>query len=207
MKFRIGTFYTVDSPYRMFLEEYLLHSCIKLDITPIIRPVKNHKDWHKNVAQKPQVILDILTKNIQDDERLVFLDADAVLIKYPKLFEEIPDDIEIAYHMLDRHSWYNDAHIKPQNELLTGTMMFRKTDAVIDLCKEWAKLASTSYEWEQKILQSIIGKHNLKTYLLPLEYCYIASLPNGDKPRVNVEEVIISHHQLSRLVKKGKIKL
>jgi len=198
--FTIYSFYTQDTPYKEVVQEYLLSSVAKFNNafeTKIIE-THNYKHWGKNVAQKPQIILSILNEN---KDGIVLIDADATIEAYPQLFHDIPEEYDIAFHTLDWNTWYrNNSNVK---ELLTGTMYFRNRQIVKDLCAEWNEKAKDGSKWEQKILEEIIKKYPLKIYDLPIEYCYIKTLPSGQEPHVKIERPIIIHHQVSRTLKKN----
>lgn len=199
--FIIGSFYTEHTPYEEVAHNYLLKSCIDiLNKSPIILTSKNYGNWYRNVAEKPKIILDLFNI-LKDNVCLVFLDADATIEQYPKLFEEIPEEYDIAFHYLDWATWYGykDSKVK---ELLTGTMFFRNNDKTRELCLEWHCESVKTTEWEQKVLQRILSKYDLKIYELPIEYCYIKTLPNGNEPLVKINNPVIIHHQLSRELKK-----
>lgn len=201
--FTIYAFYTQNSPYLEILNQYLISSINKIQpqIPFEIICAKNYHHWTKNVAQKPNIILEVLNDS-EEDEAIVFIDADATVERYPQLFHDIPDEYDIAFHTLDWNTWYrNKSNVK---ELLTGTMYFRNRIAVKELCAEWYAKAQDGHRWEQQILEEIIQKYPLKIYNLPIEYCYIKTLPNGKEPYVKVDQPVILHHQASRTLKKAE---
>ena len=200
---KIFTFYTEDSPYQEIAQRYLMASLnsfpsIKLKILK----AHNYHHWGKNVAQKPYIIHNLLDEGETD---FIFLDADATVERYPELFHNIPEEYDIACHILDWDTWYkNKSHVK---ELLSGTMFFRNNDKVKSLCREWYAKAEDGSGWEQTILEDILKKRkDIKIYELPIEYCHIATLPNGSKPHVQCKNIVIQHHQVSRnLKRRGKL--
>lgn len=205
-KFTIGTFYTIDTPYEQVFKDYLLPSVMNLfyeyEVKWKVSAIENKGSWNKNVAQKPLVILKMLEEmnNIyNNDKALVFLDADSSVDKYPRLFNEIPNDVDIALHYLDWATWYQNGINR--KELLTGTMFFRNNQKVRDLVKEWYEQALKTDVWEQQVLERLLPKTDLVVYELPVEYCYIKSMPNGSAPHVKCEPVI-SHNQVSRKLKR-----
>ena len=201
MKFKIGCFYTENTPYKDIYNESLLPSCKELNLNISCVESKNYGRWIRNVAEKPKIIGELLN-SIADDERLFFIDVDAKFEQYPKLLEEIPEDIEIAYHILDWNLFYGYKDSPPKTELLTGSMLFKPTKKVKELCKEWYEKSVKDLVWEQKALYEIIGKYNLKTYILPLTYVWINSRP-GNKPLLIPEkDVVIRHYQASREYKR-----
>jgi hypothetical protein len=196
-----GSFYTKDTPYEQVVKDYFLTSCEKWKIHPIVIEMSNHKTWIQNVAEKPRAIREILN-GMKEDEVLAFMDADATIEQYPKLFEEISLDYDIGFHTLDWNSWYGYDNNPSIKELLTGTMFFRNTNAIKSLCTVWYETAKISKQWEQKVLASIIGNHGVTIYDLPIEYCFVKSLPDGREPLIKTEPVIL-HHQKSREYKRG----
>lgn len=199
-KIVFATFYTEDTQYKEISEKYFKKSVEKYNLDYKILEYPNYKNWNRNVAQKPLAILDTLN-SIPEDTCLVFLDADATIEQYPNLFFDLPQEVEIAYHVLRWDMWYN----RPKDttkELLTGTMFFRNNDRVKKLCKEWYDKAIKSSEWEQKVLQKIIDVNDIYKRWLPIEYCFIKTLPGDRKPHIKTEPVIL-HHQVSRELKRS----
>ncbi|KKK76571.1 hypothetical protein LCGC14_2862310, partial [marine sediment metagenome] len=145
------------------------------------------------------IILDYLVE-YPFQYNVVILDVDAIIEQEPVLFEEIPTEYDIALHYLDWEKWYG--HSPGVKELLTGTMMLRNRPQVKAMCEEWYRKAKKTQQWEQKILEEIIGNYSLKIFELPIEYIYIDTLPNGSKPRISDENVVIRHFQASRTWKR-----
>ena len=202
--FLIASYSTKDTPYEKVMEDYLLDSIDKLKekISYTISSVPDLGNWHKNTEFKPKFLLNMLNENKMYDA-VVFLDADARVKKYPKLFEEIPKEYDIAAHFLDWKTWYG--HSNGIMELLSGTLFLRNSNKVKKLVEHWYKKASTGNQWEQKALAFVLKFHpEIKVYNLPIEYCYINTLPNGDKPRVKVDSPVIVHYQVSRELKRRR---
>jgi len=201
-KLLFGTFYTKETSYEQVVNEYLIPSCKKAGIEPIVEGIPNKGTWTKNVAEKPRIILSLLESFIREDDILVFVDADATIERYPIELCNIPSEYEIGYHTLDWNSWYGYTSQKPVHEVLSGTMIFRNTENVRHLCAEWYKEAKSSNLWEQKVLQGLLKQNgHLKVYDLPVEYCFMTSLPDGRKPLVKCKP-IIKHYQKSRELKR-----
>ena len=186
--------------YKEIAFNNLIPSLAKYNLINFVEQVNNLGNWYKNTAYKALFIKKYL--EIQENNEIVWIDVDATIEQYPVLFFNIPKEYDIAFHYLDWNTWYGyKNHIK---ELLTVTMFFRKNEKIINLCDEWYSEAFKTNEWEQKVLQRIIPKYNLKIYELPIEYCYMKTRPRNQTPLVKCEPVII-HHQASREMKK-KIK-
>ncbi len=202
-KWVVGAFYTIGTPYEQVLKDHLIYSLEALDLQDklIVKEATNFNSWNRNVAEKPKVILEILNE-LPNDTNLVFLDADASIEKYPTSFDTMSDFVDIAFHILNWNDWYGYNTQPPEMELLSGTMYFKNTDRVKQLCKEWYQEAVGSAEWEQKVLQRILPKYpDLVKNILPIEYCYMKSRPGGKPPLIKCEPVIL-HHQVSRSLKR-----
>lgn len=198
-KFIIGAFYTTNTVYVDIVQKYLIPSIERFNLDCDIIPVQRKGSWLDNVALKPSIILKLLHE--YKDRTLVFLDADCTIEQYPILFDSV-SDYDIGFHMLDWRTWYNypDSTTK---ELLTGTMFFNYSDALVTLIEHWIDDLKINNIWEQKSLQQVIKKFApmLKIYELPLEYCYIKTLPSGQVPNVKCDPIIL-HHQVSRQTKR-----
>lgn len=197
-----GAFYTKGTAYEQVVKDYLIPSCKKVGIEPIIEEVENKGTWTRNVAEKPRVIKSLLDGYIRDNDILVFVDADATIEKYPIDLCNIAQEYEIGYHTLNWNDWYGYKNINPVKELLSGTMILRNTENVQRICKEWYEEATKTKVWEQRVLQDLMRQNgHIKVYHLPIEYCYMDSLPDGRKPLVKCDP-IIKHYQKSRELKR-----
>ncbi len=206
-KWVIGCFFTPGA----YEEVFYKHLCKSLDYPKderikskslMVDRVPSTGRWLTNVAMKPALILQQL-ENLSPSQCLVFLDVDATVEQYPVLFDEIPEEYDIAYHTLSWKQWYG--YETETLELLSGTMFFRNNDKVKELCRKWLHKAQTHDMWEQKALQEVIEtarfEDDIKVYPLPLEYCYMKTRPHGQEPLVKIDPVIL-HHQVSRELKK-----
>lgn len=191
------SYFTQTTVYEGVMNEYLLPSLKKWNLKYDIQGIKNKGNWSLNTALKPKFILDMLNKHNED---VIFLDADATIEQFPNLFNNIPKEFDIACHFLNWQTWYKKSNKK---ELLSGTMLLRNNDKVKTLCKEWYEKSINTTRWEQLVLADILEKNeSIKIYELPLSYCYIKNLPNGNTPYVKCDPVIL-HHQVGRLYKRN----
>ncbi len=202
-KFIIVSYATENTPYEEVYESYLKESINKINPTiyNFHAKVPSLGNWYKNTAYKGKFVLDCLNEFKDSFEMIVLLDVDAKILQYPKLFEEIPQEYDIGCHFLDWKTWYGQKDSKVK-ELLTGTMFFRNNPNVRALCEDWYNTSNKTSEWEQKVLQDILPKHNIKVYELPLDYCYINSRPRELPPLVKIENPVIVHYQKSRELKR-----
>jgi hypothetical protein len=113
----------------------------------------------------------------------VWTDADSVVRQEPLLFYEI--DCDVAFHRFKGE------------ELLSGTVYFKKTPNTIKLLHEWIRINEQNPEqFDQKNLDLALSCiENLKIYTLPPEYVCIFDLSRdyygGMTP-------VIEHFQASR---------
>lgn len=195
----VSAFCTADTPYELILSTQLLPSLDKFGLKYHIEVVENQGSWLKNVAQKPLTILHTMEK--YPSYNIVALDADSEVLEFPKLFNEIPEECDIALHTLDWDSWYkNGSHVM---EILSGTLWIRNNEKMRGFVKEWYLLAEGSHTWEQKVLSKLIEERkDIKVFPLPISYCWIATLPDGKPPHIQCDDIIVRHNQASRVMKK-----
>jgi hypothetical protein len=195
----ITSYYTKNTPYEKVVDDYLLKSLNKLDLLHHVIGIENLGSHQKNANYKPQFVLDEM--NGFPDKDIVFLDADAEVLQNPILFETL--NCDIAFHFLDWFSWFG--HHKGKKELLPGTLFVKNNDKMKQLVKKWAELAKDSYQWDGYILQQMLEHDkSIEIYNLPIEYCYMKTMPNGNLPSVKIKNPIIVHNQVSRLYRKLK---
>lgn len=198
--FVICSFYTKDTVYEQIIKQYLVPSIVKWGLQSSIIDIDNEGNWKRNVAKKPTIISELL--HDFPNKTIVFLDADCTIEQYPTLFDNVKD-YDIGFHRLDWNSWYKNNSNK--KELLTGTMFLNANYRTHELVNEWKNQSLLKDMWEQKVLEDILPtfRHELKILELPLNYCYIDTLPNGSKPHVPCDDVVIRHYQASRKTKKA----
>lgn len=196
-KFIICSYYTIDTPYQGVAHEYLMSSLYKNNIVDSdICGIYTLGSWSKNTSYKPTFIKKMMLRH--RDKNIVFLDADAEVLKYPELFDRIPENCNIAVHLLDRDAWYN-RKADGREELLSGTLFIRNCPRSLELVDHWIRMcAARPEQWEQKMLQEVIVGNNEPIYELPLSYCYIKTLPGGGEPHVKCSDPVIVHNQVSR---------
>jgi hypothetical protein len=194
--------YTENTVYEDLFHQMLEPTLTTYGLESYIVVMPNLQKWGANVAQKPLVVLSAIDAL---KEPFVLLDVDCKITGEPTLFETIDKDkYDIAYHLLDWKTWYNRPH-ETRKELLTGTMWINSNIATRTMIAAWAKHCSANPGADQPPLEYLMNHqyNNLRIFELPLEYVWIDSLPNGDKPHVKPNgEVIIRHFQASRECKR-----
>jgi len=201
MKDLIYISYYTEGYYEDIINKYLLPSLNKFKLPSKIYKKPNLHNWTENGKQKYEIIYNRLINN---DCSIVFLDADAEILKLPELFYQINNNntYDIGVHYLD---WWKFWHNKPnqsKKELLGATIYINNNDKTKELFKNLYKQTQKSNEWGQKILQKLIENNSqLKVYNLPIEYCYINKI--GDS--ICQEQAIILQHQSSRKIRNKEI--
>lgn len=157
-EFIVAAFYTIDTPYEQEIEN-LIASLELFNLSYVIKGYKSRGNWTKNCAIKPEFVWEMIQEYPQN---IVYVDADAVIKKYPIIFNGFDGDIGVRY-------------ISKQ-ELVSGTLFFRNTVDVQFLIKKWVKHQKQhSNIWDQKVLQKIIQDYVIegrqstgKSYYLPI---------------------------------------
>lgn len=190
------SFYTVDTPYEPIIKARLLPSLKKWNLDYDIEPIKDLGGWRKNTDYKPTHLLKMLQKHKQD---ICFLDADATIEKYPTLLFNIPEEYNIAVHLLDWWKFWRKQEGDGHTELLSGTMVWKYNSQAIELLYKYIQGCVQKHTClEQKVLSQILEINpQYKIYDLPPEYCCIINR-DGSIPEHYVKEPIILHHQASR---------
>lgn len=193
------SFYT-PGYYEEILNKYLLPSLKKYNLNYIIYKKENLHDWSKNGRQKYEIIYSHL---INFKENIVFLDADAEIIKYPELLFNL-NEHDIAVHYLDWSLFWHNQPNQNKYELIASTIYIGNNTKTKKLFKQLYELTKGSYEWGQKILPRLLDKNKeINCYRLPLDYCRIIKT---DEKFIPTTEVIIQH-QASRAIRKREIQL
>lgn len=195
--FTVGVFATDKTPYVDIAEKNIIKSLKTLNIGYHFAIVPNLGSWQKNTSFKPSFAYAMLEAY---DNNVVLLDADCEVKKYPELFDNIPEQYDVAAYTLSMKEWYRNGTIG--TELLSGTLFLRNNEKVRELVGLWITNCQKEKIWEQKVLQKAILELNIQVYPLPVSYCYIATLPNGNPPYVECKDPYIVHYQASREYKR-----
>lgn len=196
----IVSWFTKDTPYEEVMNTYLRPSLEKLDIPYKIYPVEPLKNWRQNTNLKPQIVEQALN---EINTNILVVDADAKIHDYPVLLNEIPKEYDCGLFYLNWNEWYKNGSDKI--ELCSGSMYFRNRPICKELVRTWKEIAkkNENHYTDQQNLELALKKFpELKIYKLPYSYCWINSLPKGQKHNVErPEKVIIEHHQISRTLR------
>ena len=186
------SFYTRDTPYEQEAER-LRTSLNTLNLNYEIRGLKSLGSWVRNCGQKAKFIQGMLEELQQP---VVWVDADATVVKRPVLFESFEEEkIEFAAHR--KHM------VTGGKELLSGTLYFKPCSKVNLLLEDWVRnCVRFSDLWDQRLLDHAIRglptQHVPKTQWLPQGYCKIFDRIWREQPKV----AYIVHHQASRRLRR-----
>jgi hypothetical protein len=195
------SYYTKNTPYESVMKEYLLPSLKKWKLKYVINAVDDLGNWGANTSYKAKFILDTLQECKED---IVFLDSDATIERYPKLFFDLDPKYDVALHYLDWYLHWRKTPNLPKRELLSGTMLFRYNEKVLDLARKYVQTCKRFPNvWEQRVLEQLLPKcRTIKVYNLPATYCAVI-LHNNELPKY-INNPVIIHHQVSRQFKRRK---
>ena len=197
--FIVCVYATKDTPYEMIALTQVIPSLVALQIHYCYYSVPNLGSWKKNTSYKATFAMDRLKE--YPDKNIVLLDADCKVNNYPELFNAIPEQYNVAAHLLDWATWYQNG--TTNKEFLTGTLYLKNSDRTKKLVQQWIDdCAKDVNSWEQKVLANVLVRNKEQIYALPLSYCYIASLPDGREPNVKIDNPTIVHFQKSRELKR-----
>lgn len=157
----------------------LIQSLKDFDVEHIVERVPCRGSWIRNVNYKPTFI----KQKLEELNRpVVYIDADARMIKSPTLFDNI--DCEFAYWLCKHRDYKVSA---------SGTLYF--SPSALWFVKTWETMCMLSESTDQQILWRLVQKAQIKTELLPLEYCQIFDWHEQSK------DPVIVHRQASRRLK------
>jgi spore coat protein CotF len=181
MSFMIVSFYTERTPYEKEVNN-LVNSLDKLGLCYYVKGVRSLGSWEKNCQYKAQFIMDAMNAS---DRNIVWIDADAVIMRYPSLFDTL--DCDIAYHYLEK-----------RKELLSGTLFIRNNQVMRSLVQRWIAVNASNNRWDQKNLQQVVeADSSIIKYILPADYCKIY-----DNNMQSAADPVITHFQASRRFRK-----
>lgn len=187
MSYVIVSAFTQNTPYEQEVIK-LKNSFKKFNIPNKIYPYINQGTWEKNCQMKAKFILQALN---EQDKDVVWVDADAEILKQPVYFENLECDLSV-YHLKSRWNPY---------ELCSGTVFYKNNVIVKEVVGKWIELNKTNSAWDQKNLQHVVEvdyKKRLKVLDLPVEYIKI----ERNRYHVDVKDPVILHYQASRRCKR-----
>jgi hypothetical protein len=170
--------------------EPLVETCAAHNIPLDVTVVDPGETWQHNCAMKAQHVLDKLNEYRAP---IVWLDADAEVLKYPVLFDEFAEANDHDF------AGYSNAWDK---NLISSVLWFNYTPTAISLAEKWAKLcAQDPTRWDQDSLWLAMRQMpGLRWRPLPRSYNHI--MPRGEKVDHSKLDCHIIQRQASRVHKK-----
>jgi hypothetical protein len=191
----VVSFYTKHTPYEKEVEN-LISSLERWEIKYDVRGLSAGANWQVNCNMKATFCRDLMAER---ERSIIWLDADAVVERYPSLFWK-----------LDQHYDFAICPKGPRLEtkFLSGTLWFNYTDASRRLLDAWVRACEKPrHQWSGKErntpdqvflhtawrhVNAVPSPHPLRTFWLPQSYCAIF-----DKPLLENEPPVIIHYQAS----------
>ncbi|WP_420421652.1 putative nucleotide-diphospho-sugar transferase [Simkania sp.] len=187
----IVSYYTAGTGYEEEVQN-LIASCKKLDLQTDIVPIQSRGSWDKNCCYKPEFLLEKLDEH---QRPVVWVDADAIFLKKPTLFDSLECDVALRT--------YEELPLDHPSKVYTGTVYFSNNEKARSLLKRWAEESQKMLQEEEKevwdqvsIKQALFGS-DVDLFPLPDTYATIY-----DKQLTPNEDAVILHYQASRLFKK-----
>ena len=193
-KFIVCSFYTSGEYYEGVFLDKLFPSLKKYDLPYHVEEIESLGAWQLNSGLKSLFVEKMLIAYPTID--VVWVDVDGEFVQYPKLFEHIPGEYDLAVGYTDMDKWYDTTRYNGKRQLNSATCMFRAKKKTVDVVHDWRArtLVNATGIWEQEHLQVAIDRYNgISTFELPMEYHYIATLPDGSPPKIKVDPVILQH--------------
>jgi hypothetical protein len=147
--------YTIGTPYEQEIQ-YLIESMKKFNFScDHIVPYNNQGTWEKNCQYKAIIIKEKLKEL---NKPVLWLDADAVILKDPVIFEKIKEDIACAF-------WYG---------VVSSTLYIKNNDNTKIVIDEWITLNEKKpKEWDQRTLTEVLKDKTISIKKLSHSYCKI----------------------------------
>jgi len=197
-KLRFISSFTVGTIYEKVIQDLLVpsleHWCLPYHI--FAKP--DLGEWKINSRQRPLYIKEAM--EMFPGENILWVDADARILKYPELLFDIPESCHVGVNYLEYIEHYGRQTGKV--EILDGTSYYKNCDEMKPFMDEWIQRSVIAGKNHRIILGEMIKEKmedNLNLFLLPREYCYIMTQPDGSQPAIPIKDPYIAHYQASRM--------
>lgn len=211
-KLLVVGYYTPDLDYRLRAEA-MKASVEKQGLTCVIKERASWAEpdmpkpmpWVMNCAQCGPFIKDMMKE--YPDHNILYLDADATMVRRPKLFLDEPIDYAFAAPFLTNEF--------TRDELQSNTLYFHNCEAAVVLLDAWIEeqhrrldmMLEGRYKcpyreaWDQRVLKDVLEELPfVSTLQLPMTYGKIDDKPDGVQIMKGIDpyDVVIAQHQASR---------
>ncbi len=161
-------YFTKGTPYEREVL-VLLRSLDALRVRHDFIGIPDRGTWQKNTQAKAEIVCQFLDK--YPEQRLCYLDVDAVLLSRPALFDSLDADVGCTLYGAEA-------------SLCGGTIFLQSNYRTKALAKRWVeinaqypdRLPNGDAAWDQRTLEMAITEHvkcGLTFKELPQEYCYM----------------------------------
>lgn len=190
---KVVSFYTTGTGYENEIKK-LQASLDRLSIPYHFFPVEPRGSWRANLNYKSEIILQAFDMFPKKD--IVFIDADAVVRRYPELFDKLSEDHQ--YDVAAHFHPYRGNEI-PGGSLLSGTLWFQNSERGRELVRTWNEIGAEN--------KTIRHQHCLRLAIEKLSgegrYVFICRLPREytlifDYYRGEEVLAVVEHFQASR---------
>lgn len=185
MKYTVISYYTRNTPYEQEVKN-LIQSLNKFKIPHDIRFIDSLGSWQANTFYKARFIRDMIqVRKEAGDEAVVWLDADAVVLRPLEIFDNIDTDTAFYFYSGSRYAQRTNGR-----ELISATMFFRINNRVVDLLDRWIEKNKNQADGglEQWNLHTVLDKWRADggtVSWLPQSYCRLFDYP--EDPRCVVQ--------------------
>lgn len=191
--------YTKGTIYKNIMDNYLRPSLEKFNLPYHIFEVKDLGHWAVNSRQRPLYIKEAM--KLFPGENIVWIDADARVLKSPDVLFHIPLSCHLGANYLMWSDHYGRPGDKDKVEILDGTSYYRNTEDMMPFVDEWIERSVAAGVNHRHMLKEMIDEKiddKLNLFIIPRSYCYIMTKPDGSDPVVPIKEPVIAHYQASR---------
>ncbi len=182
------SYFTKNTPYEEVMKTHLLASLKKYKLNYDIEGIDDLGSWQKNTHYKAEFIKKMLLKHKCP---VIFLDADATIEQYPKLFNGLMD-YDISYHSLDwcydkktevytNNGWKKFKHLNKKDKIATLNVKTKELEF-----QNYTKFIKYNYKGKMYSF-----KHGQVDLLVTPNHRMIYQKDNGKKEAKNVNLINI----------------
>lgn len=184
---------TKNTPYIEIIEKGLIPSLQKFKLPYDIEYIDSRGNWTLNTQLKAMVIHNLM---LEHQQPVVMLDADAVVVRYPSVFDHL-QEYDLAFHNLDTDLFWRGKR-GTKREPLTGTLYVNFNETSLRFVSSWIEENLNHPEkHDMANFGSVLLKYpEITIYNLPLEYVAIVNRNNEVPPTIH--NPVIVHYQASR---------
>lgn len=173
------TFYTEDYsiPFQI-----LKRSCDKMGVElDAVMVEKGDRSWRTITRSKPRFIHDMMLKHKNDARKIVWIDADSRLNRYPFLFDKLDADIATRVTIQSHEMLYpikiSEFPDRDRFEPMTGVVFLSNTLKVRTFVNKWALSAEGAHQRAKRTDQRRLGRllradTSIRYFVLPILYCF-----------------------------------